>query len=381
MKASSVIKLDQAALQSNWKFLKTYFNKTKISAVVKGNAYGHGISTYVPMAEACGVNHFSVFNASEAYEVYEVASADSTIMVMGSLDEQDIEWAITNGIEFYVFTMERLATAINTAAKHNKKAIVHIEIETGMFRTGFEHAEIPELITHLKNNTDTLIFKGLCMHFAGAESIVNYVRIKKQKISFKKAIKAFKEVGIMPETIHACCSAAAVRIPDMHYDMIRIGIMQYGFWSGPEVLIEYLNKHNLEESPLKRIISWESTVMSMKEVPPGEFIGYGTSFFSHQSMQLAIVPVGYTHGFSRSLSNTGIVLINGRRAPVIGTVNMNCIAIDVTNIGDVKINDTVTLIGMQGEHEVSVASFGEMSNQLNYELLTRLPKGIERKMV
>ncbi|AXG73081.1 alanine racemase [Flavobacterium arcticum] len=381
MKASSVIKLNQTALQSNWEFLRSFFKGKQISAVVKGNAYGHGITAYVPMAEACGVNHFAVFNAGEAYEVYEVASPSSTIMIMGSLDDDDIEWAIEKDIEFYVFTMERLATAINTAAKLNKKALIHIEIETGMYRTGFEQSTIPELITHLKNNTDTLVFKGLCMHFAGAESIANYVRVKKQKISFKKALKVFKEAGIMPEIIHTCCSAAAVRLPDMHYDMIRIGIMQYGFWSGPEVLIEYLNKYNVEESPLKRILSWESTIMSIKEVPPGEFIGYGATFFSHQTMLLAIVPVGYAHGFSRSLSNTGIVLINGRRAPVVGMVNMNCIAIDVTNMSDVKINDTVILIGMQGGHEVSVASFGEMSNQLNYELLTRLPINIERKMV
>lgn len=381
MKASSVIKLNQTALQSNWDFLRHFFKGKQISAVVKGNAYGHGITTYVPMAEACGVNHFSVFNAGEAYQVYEVASPESTIMIMGALDDDDIEWAIQNDIEFYVFTMERLATAINTASKLNKKALIHIEIETGMYRTGFEQNYIPELITHLKNNTDTLIFKGLCMHFAGAESIANYVRIKKQKISFKKALKTFKEAGIMPEIIHTCCSAAAVRLPDMHYDMLRIGIMQYGFWSGPEILIEYLNKHNEEQSPLKRIISWESTIMSLKEVPPGEFIGYGATFFSHETMHLAIVPVGYAHGFSRSLSNTGIVLINGRRAPVVGMVNMNCIAIDVTSIPNVKINDTVLLIGTQGEHEVSVASFGEMSNQLNYELLTRLPLNIERKVI
>ncbi|KAF2519694.1 alanine racemase [Flavobacterium salilacus subsp. salilacus] len=381
MKASSVIKLNQTALQSNWDFLRSYFKGKQISAVVKGNAYGHGITTYVPMAEACGVNHFSVFNAGEAYEVYKVASPDSTIMIMGSLDNDDIEWAIQNNIEFYVFTMERLATAIHTAEKLDKKAIIHIEIETGMYRTGFEHEEIPELIAHLKNNSEKLVFKGLCMHFAGAESIANYVRIKKQKIIFKKALKTFKEAGILPEIVHTCCSAAAVRLPDMHYDMLRIGIMQYGFWSGPEVLIEYLNKHKAEQSPLKRIISWESSIMSLKEVPPGEYIGYGATFFSQQTMHLGIVPVGYAHGFSRSLSNTGIVLINGKRAPVVGMVNMNCIAIDVTHIPNVKPKDTVLLIGTQGEHEVSVASFGEMSNQLNYELLTRLPLDIERKRI
>lgn len=381
MKSSSVITLNREALQSNWEFLHNYFKGKKISAVVKGNAYGHGISAYVPMAEACGVNHFSVFNASEAYEVFDVASPGTTIMIMGSVGDDDITWAINNNIEFYVFTKQRLRAAIRLAKELDRKAIVHIEIETGMYRTGFELSEIPEIIDIVKQNSDALTFKGLCMHFAGAESVANYVRIKKQKILFKKAVKLFKENNLEPEIIHTCCSAAAIRLPDMHYNMLRIGIMQYGFWSGPEILIEYLNKHKTEKSPLKRIIRWESTVMSLKYVPPGEFIGYGASFFSHQPMQLAIVPVGYAHGFSRSLSNTGVVLINGFRAPVIGTVNMNCIAIDVTNIPEVKLGNTAVLIGTEGNHEVSVASFGEMSNQLNYELLTRLPIAIERKIV
>ena len=318
MKASSHITLNKAALQSNWKFLRNYFKGKKISAVVKGNAYGHGIEAYVPMAEACGVNHFSVFNAGEAYRVHEAASAKSTIMIMGALDDDDIEWAIRHSVEFYVFNMERLETAITVAKETGKKAIIHIEVETGMFRTGFEQQELPALAKALKNNKEVLEFKGLCMHFAGAENIANYVRVKKQKINFKKAIKFFENEGINPEIIHACCSAAAMRLPDMHYDMLRIGIMQYGFWSGPEILVEYLNNQKVEKSPLKRIISWESAVMSFKDVPPGEFIGYGATFYSHQTLRLAIIPVGYAHGFSRSLSNSGIVLINGHRAPVIG---------------------------------------------------------------
>lgn len=381
MKASSFITLSSEALQSNWDFLRNYFQGKKISAVVKGNAYGHGIDAYVPMAEACGVNHFSVFNASEAYDVFAAASPKSTIMIMGSLTDKDIEWAISNEIEFYIFSMDRLTTTLTLAKKLGKKALIHVEVETGMYRTGFEQQELPQLIQVLKDNSEHLTFKGLCTHFAGAESIANYVRIKKQKIAFRKALKTIRESGLTPEIVHTCCSAAAVRLPDMHYDMLRIGIMQYGFWSGPEVMVEYLTAHNAEKSPLKRIIRWESSIMSLKHVPPGEYVGYGSSFYSHEPMTLAIVPVGYAHGFSRSLSNSGIVLINGKRAPVVGTVNMNCIAADVTNIPEVETDEAVILIGEQGEHEVSVASFGERSNQLNYELLTRLPIDIERKVV
>lgn len=381
MKESSVITLNKEALQTNWNFLRSYFKGTKISAVVKGNAYGHGISVYVPLAEACGVNHFSVFNAEEARAVFDVASADTTIMIMGSLKDSDMEWCISNNIEFYVFTEERLSSALQSAKQLSKKALIHIEVETGMYRTGFELEKIPALIKTLKEHKEHLTFRGLCTHFAGAESIANYLRIKKQKRLFKKALSTFREAGLEPQIVHTCCSAAAVRLPDMHYDMLRIGIMQYGFWSGPEVLVEYLSRHKTDVSPLKRIIRWESSIMSLKHVPPGEFVGYGTSFFSHEAMTLAIIPVGYAHGFSRSLSNMGIVLVNGRRAPVTGTVNMNCIAVDVTNIPNIATGDSVILIGTQDGQEITVASFGERSSQLNYELLTRLPQDIERRIV
>lgn len=381
MKASSHITLDRAALRSNWDFLRSYFGGKKISAVVKGNAYGHGIEDYVPIAEECGVDHFSVFNAGEAYKVHSVAAPESTIMIMGALDDNDIAWAIQEGVEFYVFDMDRLEKAVEMSVQLGKKALVHIEVETGMFRTGFEAKLLPELIRKLKKYSSQLVLRGLCMHFAGAESITNYVRLKKQKAVFKKAIKTFGDAGVRPDIIHTCCSAAAVRLPDMQYDMLRIGIMQYGFWPSPEIMIEYLTRHKLVRSPLRRVLSWESMVMSVKNVPAAEFVGYGSSFYSHQPMRIAIVPVGYAHGFSRGLSNTGVVLINACRAPVVGIVNMNCVAVDITHIPEVKLHDTVTMIGRQGEHEISVASFGEMTNQLNYELLTRLPMNIHRYVV
>ncbi len=382
MKDSSGIILDKTAMKNNWGFLRSYFGQEKtISAVVKGNAYGHGIDTYIPLAEECGANHFSVFNAGEAYEVHRVASPGSKIMIMGAMNEEDISWAIANDIEFYVFDMIRLQQAVQEAKKQNKKAIIHIEAETGMYRTGFDIQQVPEVIRQIRQHGEHLLFKGLCMHFAGAEHISNYIRLKNQKTIFKKIHNLFRKAGVEPEMVHTCCSAAAIRFPDMHYDMLRIGILQYGFWPSPEMMVTYLNEQKLShgDSPLKRVIRWESTVMSVKNVPQGSFVGYGYSYLAEHNMKIAVVPVGYAHGFSRGLSNSGSVLINGHRLPVIGIVNMNCIAVDITGeADDVQCGDTVVLIGRQGEREISVASFGEMTNQLNYELLTRLPINIPR---
>ena len=380
MKSSSEIILNKENLQSNWDFLRQHFGDVLISAVVKGNAYGHGINTYIPLAEECGVNHFSVYSANEARQVHSVAGKDTTIMIMGDMNDDDVHWAIDNEIQFFVFDTRRLDYVVKVAKEKKKKALVHIEVETGMHRTGFEPKQIPVLIERLKSFDDELILQGLCMHFAGAENITNYVRTKQQKILFKKIVKQFGKADLRPKQIHACCSAASMRFPDMHYDMLRIGIMHYGFWPSPEIMVEYMSKKQLVISPLKRIISWKSYVMSIKDVPAGAFVGYGSSFFAHHKMKMAVVPIGYAHGFSRGLSNVGMVLIQGIRVPVIGTVNMNCISVDVSLCGEIDLGDEVIMIGEDGEHEVSVASFGEMSNQLNYELLTRLPHDIPRRI-
>lgn len=381
MSASSQIILDKDAMKNNWEFFKSYFGTdVKISSVVKGNAYGHGIEEYVPAAEDCGVNHFSVFNSGEARRVHDVASKGTTIMIMGAMDDHDLEWVIKNDIEFYVFNMYRLDKAIEEAKRQNKKAIIHVEVETGMFRTGFENGEIAIAIEKLKQDKEHLVFKGLCMHFAGAEHISNYLRLKQQKITFRRILKQFRMSGAEPEQVHTCCSAAAVRFPDMRYDMLRIGIMQYGFWPSPEIEVAYTSEEQLMNmpSPLKRVISWESSVMSIKDVPKGSYVGYGYTYLAEQDMQVAVVPIGYSHGFSRSLSNSGRVLINGHRLPVIGIVNMNCIAVDISQADEVNIGDEVIMIGTQNGRSISVASFGEMTNQLNYELLTRLPLNIPR---
>lgn len=381
MSAASKIILDKEAMKQNWDFFRSYFGADmKISAVVKGNAYGHGIETYVPLLEDCCVNHFSVFNADEAKRVFDVTKRDSTIMIMGAIDDESMRWAIQNDVEFYVFDMHRLDEAIREAKETGKKPIIHIEVETGMYRTGFEMHEIDDVLEKLKQNREHLVFRGLCMHFAGAEHISNYVRLKKQKQQFLKFLKLFRAEGLEPEIVHTCCSAASIRFPEMRYDMLRIGIMQYGFWPSPEMRVVYSSDEQLmnEPSPLKRVIRWVSRIMSIKDVPRGAYIGYGYAYLAEQDMKIAVIPVGYSHGFSRSLSNSGRVLIKGHRLPVIGMVNMNCIAVDITQAPGIDYGDEVVLIGWQNGREISVASFGEMTNQLNYELLTRLPMNIPR---
>jgi alanine racemase len=165
-------------------------------------------------------------------------------------------------------------------------------------------------------------------------------------------------------------------------DMVRIGIAQYGFWPSIETFIQYVHGKKEERyDPLDRVISWKSRIMSIKTVNEGEFISYGTTYLAQEEKVIAVIPVGYSHGFSRMLSNQGRVLIGGQRVGIIGMVNMNMMIADVTAVPDVSVGDEVVIIGKQDNLEITVASFSEISNQVNYELLVRLPERTDRKIV
>ena len=380
MHNNSHLELDPKAYKTNIDFLRKHFHKGVLfSSVVKGNAYGHSIEKFVEIALSENVKHFSVFDSNEARRVKAVVGDQATVMIMGWLsNEEDLVWSIQNDIEFFVFEKHRLTSALAVSKKIGKKAIVHVEIETGMNRTGFNSSELKWIQDFLLKNSDFIDFKGLCTHFAGAESIANYFRIKKQINRYDEIYKQFCDKGLKPQVKHAACSAAAMMYPETQMDMVRIGIMQYGFWPSPEVLVNFYNSKRKNENPLRRVISWKSSVMSVKKVKRGEFVGYGTSFMADANMKIACVPVGYAHGYGRSLSNIGRVLINGERCVVIGSINMNMMVIDVTLLDQIKRKDEVVLIGDQADKQLSVSSFSDYSNLLNYELLTRLSADIPR---
>lgn len=379
MFTTSTLYINRSVLNSNFAFLRRHLGpNVTISSVIKGNAYGHGIEEFVPLAEYCGIRHFSVSNADEAFRAYNASIKDSVVLIMGMIENQDLRWAIEHDIEFFVFEMDRLHHAIHLAKELGKPARIHVEVETGMNRTGFSNSELTRVIRFLKDNTGHFVLEGFCTHYAGAESIANHARIKMQIRRYRSAYKKMVSHGLIPKKRHTACSAAAFSYPETIMDMVRIGIMQYGFWPSIETFINHVGKKKEKDDPLQRTLSWKSKIMNTKTVKTGEFIGYGTNFIARSTMRIATVPVGYSHGYSRSLSHTGRVLIGGQRVDVIGIVNMNLLIARITDVPEAKKGDEVVLIGRQGDAEITVASFGDFSNQLNYELLTRLPADIPR---
>lgn len=378
MNETSFIEINQTALHKNINFIRTIIGvNCELVSVIKGNAYGHGIKNIAPILSNYDVNSFAVFSSFEAHKIIDTNISFKRIVIMGDVDD-GLEWAIENDIEFFVFDDIRLNNAINTAKRLNKKAKIHLEVETGLNRTGFTKKELKKILKLVRANENYLTIEGVCSHLAGAEDIANYFRVTKQISLFNSTLRYLNKENISYKNAHLACSAAIMNYPKTINSIARVGIMQYGFWPSKQVKIAYLANQKEKVDPLQRVISWKSKVMSIKNVGEGEYIGYGNSFLTEKPTKIATIPVGYSHGFSRSLSNQGKVLINGSRVDIVGIVNMNMIIADVTNLDKVEKGDEVVLIGEQNGLSISVASFSDLSSQLNYELLTRLPNDIPR---
>lgn len=378
---SSKIELNKAAIKNNVDFIKTLIgDHVELSAVVKANAYGHGIAQMVPELENHGIRYFSVFSSFEAREVHQATTVGSNIMIMGDIAKEDLSWVVENNIECFVYNFNLLNALIKEAEKQCKKVCIHIELETGMNRHGFRYIQWPDVESVLKKNVEHIVLRGISTHFAGAESSANYKRIQNQQSVFMDGLRFFRERDCIPDKVHTSCSAATLAYPEFNHDMVRIGIMLYGLWPSTESKLTYQLKHEIDVSPLETVLSWKSHIIDISEVPSGQFVGYGNSYLTETDMKIASVPVGYGYGFNRSLSNSGRVLVNGKRLSVIGIVNMNMFLIDATNC-DVEIGTEVTIIGKNGEQRIDVSHFGNLSEQMNYELLTRLDRHIPRLLV
>lgn len=380
---SSRIELSQSALKKNFTFIRKKIGpKPRICSVIKANAYGHGTREFVPMVEKAGVDYFATSSSFEAEEVLEVKSPNSDIIIMGILHDEDIEWTIENEIEFYVFDYGRLQIVLDVAKKLDKKARVHVEVETGTNRTGMNPEDVGKAITFLKKNDKHFELMGVCSHLGGAESLGNAFRIERQIKAFNDFKRMFKKRKYLPKYFHLACSAAALAWPETIMDMVRIGISQYGFWPSPEIYYHHLAENGKKkDSPLFRVITWKTNVMDIKHVKKDEFIGYGTAYQAYRNMEIAVLPLGYTNGYSRNLSNKGHVLIKGKKAPIVGLVNMNLFMVDVSHIHNVEIGEEVVLIGKQKHNTITVSSFSNSANLINNEMIARLPAAIPRKAV
>lgn len=342
---------------------------TKIAAVVKADAYGHGAVEISRVLENLPyLWGYAVATSNEAMQLVE-AGRKKPIIILGLSFPEQFEEIVENDLRPAVCTYETAQALSDIAAEKNKVCRIHIKVDTGMSRIGFqvtpESADTVARISKLPN----IMIEGIFTHFARADESSKTPAYEQFK-QFEKMIAMVEEKGVQIPLKHCSNSAGIVEIPECNMDMVRAGITLYGLWPSEEV--------DKTKISLKPVMSLRSRVAYVKELLPGRQISYGGTFTVKKKMIVATVPVGYGDGYARGLSNKGWVLIKGQRAPICGRVCMDQCMVDVTDIPGVKIGDTVTLLGKDADEEITMEQLGELSGRFNYEFACLITPRVPR---
>ncbi len=376
--AGSWIEIDAACLESNIVALRRHVAPAELCMVVKGNAYGHGYDAIVPIAEAAGVRRFAVFSAREAHGFLRASDGQSRLMVMGHSAHENLPWLVQRGLEPWLNDPHDWPVLREEIERQQRPTAIHLELETGMNRTGLTPEQALDVARDIHAHPLAQL-EGLCTHFAGRESSENDDRIQVQRERFEAVHRALQDERIHVPVRHASSSAAGIMDPQNRYELCRVGIAAYGLWPSLEVYRRMQAQGT--DLVLRNVLQWKSRIVAIKDVPDGEYVGYGRSYEAEGDTRIAVVGVGYADGFARDLSNRGFVLIRGRRASIVGNVGMNMIQVNVGHIDNAAVGDEVVLIGRQGQREISVSSFADFNSIVNYELMARLSHETPRLVV
>lgn len=362
------VAIDRKAIASNVRILKKQLlPKTKFLAVVKADAYGHGMIEVAKTAVAAGADYLGVFDIEEGIALRK-AKIKTPILVLRSIFPQQIELAIKNDLEIAVSTFELLVYL--KKAKLKKSLKIHLMTDTGLGRDGFLLDQSERVLALLDQNKNVQVI-GLATHFSASESRMHDSYTVMQVAFIFEWQKMLAEIGIHP-MVHASATAGVFLSKEFGIGMVRFGIGIYGLWPSNET--EQLSRG----VALKPALEWKTVVNEVKELQAGSFIAYDLTARLQRNSIVAILPVGYSDGYPRSASNKGSVLIYGKRARILGRVMMNMIVVDVTDIPKVKPGDTVTLIGTDKGAVLSAEEVAEVGDTINYEIVTRIDPRIPR---
>ena len=363
------IEIDSNAAKKNYKIFRGLLSpKTKLWAVVKSNAYGHGLVVFSKLAEKLGVDGFCVDSLVEGLRLRKEGIKKS-ILVLGPTLPALFSEAVRQNI---IITIANKESLLSLAGEKNPPQF-HLKIDTGMHRQGFYSEDVPKVIKFIRNSKLEIrnSFRGFYTHFSSAKDINYPTYTEIQFKNFERAATAFKKAGFNKLTRHCAATGAALIDKKYHLDAVRIGIGLYGCWPSKELEIQIPKIH------LEPVLGWQTVISDVKYIKAGEYVGYDLADRVFKDSRIAILPVGYWHGFPRSLSGVGEVLVSGRRVRVLGRVSMDLTIIDVQDI-KCDIGDVVTLIGKNIKEEISAFEIAQKAGTVHYELLTRLNPLMER---
>lgn len=347
-----------------------------LSVVVKANAYGHGLELTARAFVRAGADVLCVNDVWEGARL-RTAGLDVPVIVLGRVRPEQAEEVAAYDLETVVYD-EALARAMHEAGRRRGRPIpLHLKIETGTNRQGLRPLDAVALANTCKN-LDGIWFKGMSTHFADIEDTTNHAFAQSQLDAFLSAKTMLEQAGFGIPVCNVANSAATILWPQTHLDMVRLGIAAYGMWPSNETFATaaQTRRHGIT---LKPALAWKTRIAQIRELSPGEFVGYGRLFRATHSTQLAVLPIGYYDGYDRGLSNSAYVLIRGVRAPIRGRVCMNMAMADVTDVPDAQTDDIVTLLGRDGDEVITAEQFAGWAGTINYEAVTRIAENITRK--
>ena len=350
--------INRSALKNNVSVLRNIVGPdVKIMSVIKANAYGHGLVETARILQEAGSDWFGVIDLAEATQLRK-EGITRPILVMGATPEEDFDLA------------QQQSVSLTIPGQINFEKVtglpkIHLKIDTGMTRLGIFPNDTLDYIGRLLDRGFSI--EGIFSHFANAsDAVYSSNQLKK----FQDLVQKINAAALKP-IFHIANSAATLTRNDTHLDLVRTGIATYG-------LSPFSHMPSFGVGALQPVLSFHTKIVHVKNISQGTYVGYGCTFKAEKDMKIAVIGVGYAEGFDRGLSNIGEVLIHGKRCRVLGRVCMNQTIVDISNLSKCNVGDEVTLIGKQGDEEITSDEVASKIGTINYEVVTRIPTHIPR---
>ncbi len=355
----NIVKIDTNALMHNYTVLQNKIGaEKKLLAMVKADAYGHGMVESAKAFREAGCKVFGVAEIGEGVELREAGIQDEILVFLG-FEERNAHLFFDYNLTPVIFLEDDLHILSHLASEHEREIAVHLKVDTGMSRLGVFPKDVERLIKVIEK-LPFICLQGVLSHLAKADEIDSEAT-KKALIIFE-SVK--EEQNDFAQYFHIANSGGVLNYPESHFQFSRAGISLYGYYpdgsSGESIPAE---------ERLKPAMTFTTKILQVKEVTKGTGVSYGHTYVADRDIVLAVLPVGYEDGLPRSQSNCGEVLIKGKRAKICGRVCMNLCMVDVTGIEGVASGDEVILLGCQGKEQITADDIGSRSDTINYEVL------------
>lgn len=369
------IEINERALKHNIDTLRSLLEEgARFCAVVKANAYGHGLVEVAQIANRAGVDAFAVDSIDDALLLRE-RFPSALIIVLGYTLFDRIEDAIKHSIQLTMYDKEGIREAESAGQRLARQISIHLKIETGTGRQGVALDQLEDLLVEIKKSAHVRM-TGISTHFANIEDSSNPQYATMQYKIFQEAVQCTFESGFSPTYAHCACSAALILYPATHGTLVRAGISMYGVWPS-ELVKDTVRKLNLRFD-IEPVLTWKTTVAQVKHVSMGTPIGYGLTEVMKRSGRVAVILVGYWDGYDRKLTSVGEVLVKGYRCKIIGRICMNMCMVDVSSVPNIEKEDEVILLGKSGRHQVTAEHLAQWIGTIPYEVVSRINPQLPR---